>query len=389
MGDIACVSVLIMDGSERLSALIGRIYDATLDSTMWVDVLDEAARFVGGSASSLYYRDAAGRRPGVAYQSGLDPRYVQLYLDTYAKLDPTVTGYFFAKLEEPTATADVMPYDEFLKTRFYKEWARPQSLVDTANAILERSTKTAAGFVVFRHERDGLVDDETRRRMRLVVPHFRRAALIGKTLDLNEARSATFADAFDGISAALFLVEADGRIVHANAAGNVMLDTADVLRAGAGRIVANDPQADLTLAEIFAAASKGDAAIGIKGIAVPVGTIDGTRYMAHVLPLTSGARRRVVTSYAAVAALLFVHKAVLEIPSPPEAIAKAYKLTPMELRVMLAVVEVGGVPEVAEALGIGETTVRSHLHHTYHKTGTNRQADLVKLVAAFSNPLLK
>jgi DNA-binding CsgD family transcriptional regulator len=377
-----------MGESERLSTLIGRIYDATLDPRLWVDVLDNAAQFVGGSASSLYYRDAAARRPDVAYQSGLDPRYVQLYVDTYAKLDPTVTGYFFAKLEEPTATADVMPYDEFVQTRFYKEWALPQRLVDTANAMLDRSAKTAAGFVVFRHERDGLVDDQARRRMRLVVPHFRRAALIGKTLDLNEARSATFAEAFDGISAAMFLVDASGRIVHANAAGNVMLDTADVLRAGAGRIVASDPKAGLTLADIFAAAGDGDAAIGIKGIAVPLGTIGGTRYIAHVLPLTSGARRRTVTSYAAVAALLFVHKAALEMPSPPEVIAEAYKLTPMELRVLLAIVEVGGVPEVAEALGIAETTVKTHLHRTYHKTGANRQADLVKLVAAFCNPLL-
>jgi DNA-binding CsgD family transcriptional regulator len=60
----------------------------------------------------------------------------------------------------------------------------------------------------------------------------------------------------------------------------------------------------------------------------------------------------------------------------------------MELRVLLAIVEVGGVPEVAEALGVGETTVKSHLSRTYQKTGANRQADLVKLVAAFSNPLL-
>jgi DNA-binding CsgD family transcriptional regulator len=44
--------------------------------------------------------------------------------------------------------------------------------------------------------------------------------------------------------------------------------------------------------------------------------------------------------------------------------------------------------DFAEALGIAETTVRSHLNQTYHKTGVNRQADLVKLVAAFSNPLL-
>jgi hypothetical protein len=35
-------------------------------------------------------------------------------------------------------------------------------------------------FGVFRHERDGLADEDTRRRMRLIVPHIRRAALIGK-----------------------------------------------------------------------------------------------------------------------------------------------------------------------------------------------------------------
>ena len=41
-----------MNKSEQLSALIGHIYDATLDSTLWV--LDEAAQFVGASASSLH-----------------------------------------------------------------------------------------------------------------------------------------------------------------------------------------------------------------------------------------------------------------------------------------------------------------------------------------------
>jgi DNA-binding CsgD family transcriptional regulator len=68
-------------------------------------------------------------------------------------------------------------------------------------------------------------------------------------------------------------------------------------------------------------------------------------------------------------------------------IAKAYKLTPTELRVLLAIVEVGGVPEAAEALGIAESTVKTHLGRLYQKTGSGRQADLVKLVAGFSNPL--
>ena len=98
------------------------------------------------------------------------------------------------------------------------------------------------------------------------------------------------------------------------------------------------------------------------------------------------ARRRAGSAYAAVAAI-FVRKAELEIPSTPEVIARHYNLTPTELRVLLAVIEVGGVPEVAGALGVADTTVKTHLGKLYGKTGTSRQADLVKLVAGFQSPL--
>jgi DNA-binding CsgD family transcriptional regulator len=45
------------------------------------------------------------------------------------------------------------------------------------------------------------------------------------------------------------------------------------------------------------------------------------------------------------------------------------------------------VPEVAEALGIGESTVKTHLGRVYEKTGAHRQADLVKLFAGYTSPL--
>ena len=156
---------------------------------------------------------------------------------------------------------------------------------------------------------------------------------------------------------------------------------------GGGKVAAIEAEADRELNRVVALAGGGDAAVGVKGIALPLAARDGERYVAHVLPLTSGERRRAGASYAAVAAL-FVHKATLGAPSAPETIARLYHLTPTELRVLLAVVQLGGVPEVAEALGIGEATVKTHLHRLFGKTGISRQADLVKLVAGFSNPLL-
>jgi DNA-binding CsgD family transcriptional regulator len=375
-----------MHDERQLSALIGDVYDAALDQSRWVDVLREVAAFVGGPAAVLFAKSAASKTGTLVHEHGFDPHYRKLYCDHYIKLDPFTPGQCFAEIGEPTAVEDIIPYDEFLTTRFYEEWARPQGVVDFVSAVLDKSVTSAAMFGVFRHERDGVVDDQTRERVRLIAPHLRRAMLIGNVIDLKRTEAATFAETLDGLSAGMFLVDATGRIVHANIAGHVILAEDDILSTADGRLVARDAEVDQALRDIFAACGKGDAALGIKGIAVPMMARDRARYVAYALPLTSGARHDAGIATRAVAAL-FVRKAGLETPSPPEVIAKTYKLTPTELRVLLGIVEVGGVPEVATALGMAESTVRTHLDRLFEKVAVRRQADLVKLVAGFSGPL--
>jgi DNA-binding CsgD family transcriptional regulator len=373
-----------MDDKATLSALIGDIYDAALDPALWTDVLASITDFVGGQAGGLLSKDSVSKLGNAFYHVGVDPHYMQIYTETYVKFDPMATLPFF-DVEQVVSTPDLVPYDEFCQGRFFREWAEPQNFVDAANAVLEKSVTSCAYISIMRSKKSGMVDDAMRRRMALVIPHVRRAVLIGKVIDLKQGEAASFADTLDGLGAGLFLVDANGRIVHANAAAHVILGAGDVLRAVGGRLVADDAQVDQSLRETFAAADNGDADIGIKGIALPLTAHDGERYVAHVLPLTAGARRRTGAGYAAAAAL-FVRRAALETPSPPEVIAKTYKLTPTELRVLLAIVEVGGVPEVATALGVADTTVKTHLGRVFQKTGATRQADLVKLVAGFSNP---
>jgi DNA-binding CsgD family transcriptional regulator len=369
-------------GEAGFSALIGGIYDAALDAALWPGVLDRAAAFVRGSAASLFYKDAATKTGAATYVHGLDPGYVSLYFSKYIKLDPTTTVQFFAALDEPVATDDLVPYDEFLESRFYREWARPQRLVDCVSVTLDKSITTAAMFAVFRSERDGRVDAETRRRIALLAPHIRRAVIFARVIDLKTHVAAGLADGLDAIRSGAFLLGADARIVHANTAAHAMLESGDLLWTGGDRLIAREAAVDRTLREALAAHA--DAA---RGVSVPLTATDGTRYVAHIVPFAARARRGAGTAHAAVAAM-FVHEATVEVPSPPEVIAKAYRLTPTELRVLLAIVEIGGVPEVAEALGIAETTVKTHLGRLYDKTGACRQADLVKIVAGFSSPLV-
>jgi DNA-binding CsgD family transcriptional regulator len=181
----------------------------------------------------------------------------------------------------------------------------------------------------------------------------------------------------------MYLVDADGRLIHANAAGSVILAARDILSSVGGRLVASDTQVQRTLRDVFAAAGQGDEALGVKGIAMPLIGNDGERYVAHALPLTSGARRRAGLDRVAAAAL-FVRRAALVTSSTSQVIGETFRLTPTELRVLLAIVEVGGIPEVANAFGVADTTVRTHVNRLFQKMGATRQADLVKLVAGYA-----
>src|SRR3982075_2474334 len=116
------------DSQKRLSDLIGQVYEAALDQSLWPGVIKKTAQFVGGIGAALYSKDAVAQQASLNYEAGIGPYYTRLYFEKYVTLDPSTTGQFFADIGQPIAIADLIPYDEFLETRFYKEWVRPHRL---------------------------------------------------------------------------------------------------------------------------------------------------------------------------------------------------------------------------------------------------------------------
>jgi DNA-binding CsgD family transcriptional regulator len=375
----------VVNESEQLSALIGDIYQASLDPGLQIEVLEKIAGFAGGRSCGLLSKYSSSKAENVYGYVGTDPDSLQVYAESHPQLDAMVSAMQL-DAERVVSTADLMPYDQFRLGRFYREWAEPRGWVDVACAVIDRSATSCTLLGIIRHQADGMVDDEMRRRMALVIPHVRRARHVGNTINLKQAEAACFSGILDGLSVGMILVDGNGCIVHANSAGSTILGAGDFLRAVGGRLAAGDAQTNETLREVITAADAGAAAVAIRGIAVPLTAQDGERYVAHVLPLSSGAARRAGLASTAVAAL-FVRKVALEASSPSDVISRIYKLTPTELRVLLAIVDIGGVPEVAAALGVAATTIKTHLGNLFEKTGVARQADLVKLVAGFSTPL--
>jgi DNA-binding CsgD family transcriptional regulator len=376
-----------MSESDELSHLISLIYDAALDLALWPAVLEETAKFLRSATATLGSYDFL-QASGISYSFswGDDPAYTALYTERYAKLNPLIPASGETSTGDIVSTTSFMSREELVATQFYQEWAKPQGYVDAAQATLEKSGTALAVLAAVRHESVGPVDDEMRRRMALLVPHFRRAVLIGKIIDLKTVQAAAFAETIDGLAAGVFLVDGHGVVVHANASGTALLDDGAVVRLTRGILTTTDGPAGRNLNEAIAAAGHSEVDLAGQGLGVPLSGAGGQSYFAHVLPLASGARREAGHFHAAVAAV-FVRKATLDLAMPVESVARRYELTPTETKVLRAVVDHGGVTPIAATLGVSEATVKTHLQRLFRKTGTSRQVDLVKLTLGFADSL--
>ena len=366
--------------SAELSKVIGSIYDAAIDPSLWRPALQNACAFIGSHSAVLFWHDASTERSEALHLFNEDPHYTALYFEKYLTMNPVFPAASFLDAGVVHTINDVVPQAELVQTRFYKEWVAPQGIVDAISVNLEKGA-TRIALLNFRMDASyGVADEKALRRTRLLVPHFQRAVMIGRLFDQGKSTETALTETLDHVEAGVVLVGVDGLIVFANAEAKAMLHEGSLVRANGGSLVAVVPEANRVLRDIFIAAEQGDASVGVDGVAIPLSASSQDRWFAHVLPLTSGNRQQTGAMYSAVAAV-FLRKKALDSPPPLEALARRYKLTASEVRVLDAVLKVSSVKGMSEMLGVSQATVKTHLHNLFRKTSTNRQSDLVKLMA--------
>ena len=113
-----------------------------------------------------------------------------------------------------------------------------------------------------------------------------------------------------------------------------------------------------------------------RSIAVP-GDNDSAPLVAHLLPLR-GAGRDI---FSGASSLLFVTPVAQSKAPDVRLLEMLFDLAPAEARVAGLLVEGKSVEAIAKAQGITDNTVRMHLKSVFSKTGVNRQAQLVSLLA--------
>lgn len=373
--------------ADRLSLLIGRIYDAAIDPSLWSDALERIADFVGGCSAVLVSRDAARLTIELDHDFGIGTHFRQQFRGRFANCDPVLTSQIDVTVDQTLSVTDVMSYALFLESTFYREWAAPQGAVDSVAVVIEKSDTRMTLLSVLRHAGHGFVDQATRDRMRLVAPHIRRSAIMGRMRAVEARAAADLVRVLDVLSTAICLLDGDGRVVRANTACRQLFADADLMTTVGGRIVIRSISGDRILRGLLGK-EDGEVLSGIDSQVEFLKSASGVHYLVCALGLRREFHQPEDPADVA-ASVLLVQKASIVTSFAADVVARTFRLTPSELRVLVAIVDIGGVPEVAETLGVAETTVKTHLSRLFEKMGVSRQADLVKIVAEFSVPFAR
>jgi DNA-binding CsgD family transcriptional regulator/PAS domain-containing protein len=368
----------------RLSDHIGDIYDAALDPRLWPSTIEASCQLLKSCACGIAAVDVMDPSANISAQFGIDQAYLELLGN--GSRHPLIRNLMRSSIGEVGSAVSKMTEEGFRNSVLYQRWNEPKGyVVDLFNVTLERTATAVIHLGFVRHETVGIADAETLRDLSLLFPHYRRAVLIGKTIEQTRVEATSLSDALDGLAASVFLLDAANRIVYLNRAAESMLDEGLVARKSGDAIVICDKTADSTLRKTGAAIVAGEL-LNQESIAIAVRGLDGQPYIAHVLPLTSGVRQKAGRSYQAISAL-FLRSARFARPAALDAMAQLYSLTPAEVKTLVGVVELGSIPAAAKTHDVSRETIKTHLKRIFEKTGTSRQADLVKLLAGIISPL--
>lgn len=376
--------------AERLSALIGAIYDCAMAPERWPDAIRLVCEALDCVTGRLFVADLAAQRLRFG-SSWNEPAGAAEVLGS--RFGAEVTAAMQAAVGAPGHDPD-MPFVlsrspgglDFLDSQVTREWATPLGWCDAMNAVLLRDGPRLGVFSAVRHRDVGIATEGEIALMRLLSPHLRRAVAIGDLLDMRALEADALNEAMDGLAIGVGVVAADGAILHANAAARAMMADADgPIRSKGGRLAARRPEATEELLAAVGAAQQDETRLGRQGIGVVLGSPARAEKpaVAHVLPLTGGRLRPGLVPRAAAA--VFV--------APPsggtrlETVARTFGLTPAETRVVERLMTGETLVQAARSLGIAETTAKTHLSRILAKAGVARQAELLALVARLAPPV--
>jgi DNA-binding CsgD family transcriptional regulator len=363
-----------MSSESDLASLIATIYEAGMDFNLWPYALGRIASAFGVPSASMARQ---GRTPSECWGAavGIDPTMSENYLKYYYGVDPLWQRASSTPAGTVQTDTMLIPRREWVRTEFFNDFLMPQSIDGLLNAIVlvedgRQSVVTLHGEQQFDEGHVALY--------KLLAPHMQRAVQINIKLARAELNHMASVETLNHLEEGILFVDFNAKIMFANKAAKKFFADRD-LRQNQGRLQASSTAETATLHAVIAKCAE-RTQLQQSGF-VSLRRQPGTSPLSLLIaPLPVETSCGLVASQPM--AVIFVNDPDKNNKPAVVQLREKFGMTPAEAGFAIEILNGDGIQAAADRLSISRATARTHLSRIFDKTGTRRQAELVRLLTS-------
>jgi len=382
-----------MSLDDALFELIDTIGEAALDPDLWPLAMTRLADSIGAEQVAMAALDLR-IRTFASIAPRTDPEHLASYTAYWAFHNPLWMRSMAAAPGQTFSLDVLFGREAFTKTPIYNEWwrqARWGLTLIGANLLVEDGL--SALVCVDNGPSKDAMDDTQVRVFEVAVQHIHRAVKIQRKICRLDLDRDAAGDQFDALPHGVVLVDAAARVVFANPAAQVLLAAGDGLVLREGCLESEDGGGALPGLIASCAKSSRLGPIGSRGGDLEVARGSGRPpLLVTVTPLGVAGRIAEMPwlGLRGPVAIVTVTDPDVERRRLETYLRDAFGLTPAEASLAAEIAKGDGRKAAAQRRGVALSTARAQLSSIFDKTGTRRQAELVRLihdiVARFHHP---
>ena len=370
----------MMRSDNDLHRLITLAYRETIGPGNGCELVEEITRYLDGAAGWLLTHDFDAHKSEIHSTASFDAKFVKSYTLQYDSLNPWLQkAEFYRQPGTVVVGRQVIRHRELVRSKFYTEWLRPQGLYHRIAGVVQKDGSRITNFEVLRGQDSPAFGRREVRLFRHILPHLEAAFAIGRIMRRMQVEWNAAWEVLDRLPFGVVFVDHECKPLKANYFFKEFLVGSDGLTVAQNGVCGGSHRETTNLRELVAAAASMDADESANpDRALTLSRLSGNRPFQVVVSPVDGVSQLVVPERPAAAVIISDPERRM---SPSEAtLRQLYQLTKTEARLAALIAQGKQLKKVAEELGIGVNTARTHLKRIFSKTGAKRQAELVNIL---------
>ena len=366
--------------SELTRALLDPLYDAAADPEMWPEFLKSATKLFRADKAAILIHSPRNESTSICVDLGVDPE-TRLAAEQLTKISPWMVEIqkYEAQGWYSGSPEDVLPMDQFRKSKFYNELFLKHGIEWMASSIVFCVGGWMPSFAISRPASDVPFNASEKQLLKELAPHLKRVFKIHRAMGSLRSQNAAGQHALDLIGAACVTLDPLGRVLQFNRRAKALLTEESFLRVKGSRLMAavNAEQKALDICLLKACAcGAGKSTDPGEGAIVLHSAHEKSLYVS-VLPY----RSNWPIMDGRPSAVLFLTTPEEQGQGEHRLWQTMFGLSPAECRVAEMMKQGMEVAEISEMIRIKVDTVRYYQKCIYRKTGVRGQGSMMRLLA--------